>query len=88
MLNKNIIINIMKNKTELYQRICCQCQETFYSNDPNSYICQKCCPPKHQNNKWIKFEQKFKMQFESKFSHDLKLMNEILNLIEKDLFVK
>ena len=77
-----------KTDLETFTCICTVCQEQFQSTDKNSFTCPKCCPSKAVNKKWIKFEQQFRMKFESKFSHDLKLMRNILAMIENELFVK
>ena len=77
----------MKTK-EVFNCICCQCQEQFQSPNKNSYTCPKCCPTTPKNKNWKRFEDKFRMQFESKFSHDLRLMNDILKMVETEVFVK
>ena len=75
-------------KSESYTCICCQCQEQFQSTNKNSFTCNKCCPTKPINKKWKQFEDNFKMKFESKFSHDLRLMDDILNMIKTEVFMK
>jgi hypothetical protein len=78
----------MKSKSELFNCICTVCQSQFQSTNKNSFTCHECCPSKPINKKWLKFEQHFRMKFESKFSHDMRLMNEILSMVESEIFLK
>jgi hypothetical protein len=73
---------------ELYNCICTVCQEQFQSPNKKSFTCPKCCPVKPKNKNWKRFEETFRMRFESKFCHDTKLMDDILKMTKEEIFLK